>query len=128
MATIKLHGKNLTGSFNGIDLASASRKFSYKGKGKEIDVTTRDDAVAGSEAYLAAAPGYEFTWEGLDTAGTHAAIATIAIGDVATMTVSNGSKSFSVSATITEQEYDSEHDKAPEWKLAGRFNQKPTWA
>ncbi len=128
MALTKLTGKNLTGSFNGIDLSSASRKFSYKGKAKEIDLSTRDDLVAGERQYEADVPEYEFEWSGLDTTGTHAAIATIAIGDIGPMTVNNSQKSFTTTCTITEQEYDSEQDKGAEWKLKGRMRGKPNWA
>lgn len=128
MATTKITGKALTGSFDGHDLASASRKFTLKAKGKELDLSTRDDLVAGARVYEADVPEYEFDWEGLDTTGMHASIATIKIGDVGTLTVNTGQKSFSVAATITEQEYQSEQDKGAEWKLKGRLNAAPVWA
>ena len=128
MATTKFLGKSLTGSFGAVDLSSASRKFSLKAKAKNIDVSTRDDLMAGARQNIPDVPEYEFEWEGLDTTGGHAAIATILIGDEDVMTVNTSQKGFAVMAKITEQEYESEGDKPPEWKLKGTLNLPPNWA
>lgn len=128
MPTTKVRGRDLTGSFAGVDLASASRSFEYSGEADEIDASTRDSLVAGARQFLADAPSYEFTWEGLDVEGTHAAIGTIDVGDEGSLVVNTGQGSFTVTAIITKQEYKSEYDDVAEWTLAGRMNAKPVWS
>ena len=128
MATTKIRGADLTMTFDGIDLSSASREISITGEADEIDASTRDDVVAGASQYLPGPVTWEFEATGLDTTGGHAAIKTIQIGDTGTLVINTGQASTTVTAVILSQEYTSPHDDVAEWTLGGRLNAAPVWA
>jgi hypothetical protein len=136
MPTTKYHGKNSaliykkTGG-SAVDLSGSSRSIELDEQASEIDVSTRDDAVANSEAVLTGIPKRKLDIEGLDT--TPQASRTwhdIALGDVGVACVypnGTGSGAYyeSMNVTALGSNYKSPHDGPATWKVSWKVTSDP---
>lgn len=137
MATTKYHGKNSaiiwrkTGG-SAVDLSGSSRKIGLQEQASDIDVSTRDDAIANQQATLVGVPSRTATVEGLDTTPQSSRTwrTGIAIGDAGQLAIypeGTGSGKYYelMDATVQNTNFDSPHDNAASWKLDWKVTTAP---
>jgi hypothetical protein len=112
-----------------IDLSGTSREIAISEKGKEVDVSTRDDLLLNSTAYLVGVPEREVKGSGIDTTPLASRKwHNVNIGDAGRAAVypegsSPSGKPYEIGNVIcTSRDYSSPHDNAAKWDLAWRVN------
>jgi hypothetical protein len=106
-----------------ISIATKSRNFSVSQKGNSIDVSVREDILAGQKDKLADAPDRTAEMSGLDTAVDAPDWETVDIGDTGLLVwyrrgKSSGMPSRSASAVCTGNDLGSPYDNANDWKIS----------
>ncbi len=137
MTTTKYHGKYTVLLYAAtintaptIDMSGTSRSVEVQEQGQDIDVSTRDDLLLDSTAYLVGPPQRSVQLQGLDT--TPAASRTwhnVSIGDVGRVAVypygsSPSGQPYEIgNVTCTNRTYTSPHDNAAtynvQWRVTG---------
>lgn len=115
-----------------IDLSGSSRQTQINQQGSDIDVSTRDDMVLNSTAYLAGPPARDLQHSGLDTTPKVSRTwRTIEVGDEGRVAIyplgsSPSGLPYEIGNVIaTGSSYDSPHDNAAKWDLKWRVS--GTW-
>jgi hypothetical protein len=127
--TAKNMGKNLvvewlpTGEVTPISIATKSRNFKASQKGNSIDVSVREDILAGQKDKQADAPDRTAELSGLDTDENAPDWEGVEVGDTGTLTwyrrgKVTGRPSRSCSATVTGSDFGSPHDNANDWSIS----------
>ena len=126
--TVLLYGA-AAGTAPTVDLSGSSRNIQVDEQGKEQEVSTRDDVVANSTAYLSGPPERTVSIDGLDT--TPSASRTwhnVNVGDAGRVAVyplgsSPSGLPYQIGNVIaTNSSYDSPHDNAAKWTVKWRVN------
>lgn len=138
MPTTKYHGKTTVILYAAtvdtaptVDLSGSSRTISLQEQGNEIDVTTRDDAVANATASLSTPPSRTISLQGLDTTPDSSRdwndINVQDEGRVAIYPFGTGSSApYEIGNVIcTNRNYDSPYDNAATYQVDWRVN--GTW-
>jgi hypothetical protein len=139
MATTKYHGKQTVLMYAAtvntaptVDLSGSSRTISVNEQGQEIDVSTRDDLVADSTAYLTNPPQRSVQLQGLDTTPQNSRTwDSIDVGDTGRVAVyplgssPTGSPYQIGNVVCTQSNYSSPHDNAAtydvQWRVSGTW-------
>lgn len=126
--TAKLLGKYMVvewlpdGEVTPISIATKSRNFKVDQKGNSIDVSVREDILAGQKDKVPDAPDSTAELSGLDTDVNAPDWEGVEIGDTGTLTwyrrgKTTGKPSRSCSATVTGNSMGSPHDNANDWTI-----------
>lgn len=139
MATTKYHGRATVLLYADapdvapdIDLSGSSRTIEIQQSGNQIDVSTRDDFMADSTAYLAAAPERTLNLQGLDTTpDSSREWNDITVGDIGRVAVypegmTGSGKPYEIGNVVcTNKNYNSPHDNAAtyqvQWRVTGTW-------
>jgi hypothetical protein len=112
-----------------VDLSGASRTIEIQEQGNEIDTTTRDDLVEGGQSSLASSPSRTINAQGLDTTpGNSRKWHALKVGDLGRAAVyplgsSPSGLPYEIgNVTVTNRNYSSPHDNAPNWQLNFKVN------
>ncbi len=126
--TNKLLGKHLVvewlkeGESDPISIATKSRNFKVSQKGNDIDVSVREDILAGQKDKETDAPDRTAELSGLDTDEATPDWETVEVGDVGTLTwyrqgKTSGKPLRTATAKVTSSEFGSPHDNANDWSI-----------
>jgi hypothetical protein len=126
--TAKLLGKNLVVEWTPsggsvVSIATKSRNFKVDQKGNDIDVSVREDILAGQKDKEADAPDRTAELSGLDTDVNAPDWEAVEVGDVGTLVwyrrgKVTGRPSRSCSAKVTGNSFGSPHDNANDWTIS----------
>jgi predicted secreted protein len=106
-----------------VSIATKSRNFKVGQKGNSIDVSVREDILAGQKDKLADAPDRTAELSGLDTAVNAPDWEDVEIGDTGTLVwyrrgKSSGKPSRTATAVVTGSDFGSPHDNANDWSIS----------
>lgn len=105
-----------------ITLNTYSRNFTVKQAPKDIDVTVRDDVLAGTEDLLAGIPARDVTLSGLDSDELTPKWEAVDIGDVGVLQwyrqgKATGKQIATMTAVCTGSDFGSPYDGANDWTV-----------